>query len=119
MYPEAMQPDAPGAGSTLNLSSPRLPNPASPTMPKSLVQRLFTSIVPRSWAASMEADSRRWMMTCNCGLARSIWDLGGIRWKARGQSRNYGRCPACGKRSWHTLVWRAEPDPARPDAPPS
>jgi len=53
----------------------------------------------------MEADSRSWMMRCSCGFARSIWELGGIRWKAAGQPRTFSfmKCPQCGKRSWHKL----------------
>lgn len=72
-------------------------------MAKSFVQRLFTRLMPRH-AASLEAESRRWMMTCRCGFQRSIWDLGGIRYKASGRQRNYGYCPACKTRSWHTLI---------------
>lgn len=68
----------------------------------SLIQRFFMAIFPASWAGSMEAESREWMVRCKCGHERSIWDLGGIKWKATGTSRNYGRCPVCGKRSWHT-----------------
>jgi hypothetical protein len=75
----------------------------------SWIQRFFTAIFPASWARSMEEDSRRWMMRCRCGFEKSIWDMGGIRWKARGTSRNYMRCVACGERSWHTL-YRKSPD---------
>lgn len=68
----------------------------------SFFQRLFTAIFPRSWAESMEADSRRWFMKClKCGFEETYWELGGIRWKAKGNSRNYRRCPSCGERSWH------------------
>ena len=68
------------------------------------VQRLFMRFVPKSWAESMEAESRQWMMKCpNCGFEQSIWDMGGIRWKAYGNSRNLIKCPNCGQRSWHTL----------------
>jgi phage terminase large subunit GpA-like protein len=66
------------------------------------VQKFFTSIFPASWAKSMEADSRRWFMKClKCGFEESYWNLGGIRWKAKGNQRNYRKCPRCGKRSWH------------------
>lgn len=68
------------------------------------IQRFFTAIVPRRWAESMEAHSRSWMMRCQCGFAQSIWDMGGIRWKAVGNSRHYMRCPQCGERSWHKLT---------------
>lgn len=48
------------------------------------LQRLLTSMFPGSWADDMEAESRRWMVRCSCGFERSLWDLGGIRWKAKG-----------------------------------
>ena len=83
-------------------------------MSLSRIQRFFKAIFPESWGRSMEADSRRWMMRCKCGFEKSIWDMGGIRWKARGESRNYMRCVACGERSWHTL-YRKSPGGAAPD----
>ena len=70
----------------------------------SLIQRIVVAVLPRRWAESMEADSRSWMARCPCGFARSIWELGGIRWKAAGQPRNYLSCPQCGQRSWHTVT---------------
>jgi hypothetical protein len=50
----------------------------------------------------MEADSRKWMMKCEqCSFERSFWDMGGIRWKAKGNQKNYMKCSECGERSWH------------------
>ena len=34
-------------------------------------------------------------------LRASYWEMGGIRWKAKGEQRNYLKCINCGKRSWH------------------
>ncbi len=73
------------------------------------IQRLFTRFVPKSWAESMEADSRRWMVKCpNCGFERSVWDMGGIRWKATGNPRWRMRCPNCGEMGWHTVYKKQE-----------
>jgi hypothetical protein len=69
----------------------------------SFIQRFFKAIFPRSWAESMEANSRAWKMRCRCGFAQSIWESGGIRWKAAGNPRRYRRCPKCGQRSWQTI----------------
>jgi hypothetical protein len=70
----------------------------------SRTQQLITKLAPRSWATSMEAESRTWMVRCrSCGFERSIWDLGGIRWKAKGSKLTWGRCPNCGKRGWHAI----------------
>ena len=74
----------------------------------SWIQRFFTAIFPASWARSLEADSRLWLMRCRCGFEKSIWDMGGTRWKARGASRNYMRCVACGERSWHKLYRKTQ-----------
>jgi len=70
----------------------------------SRTQRLITSLVPRAWAESMERESREWMARCpECGHTRSIWDLGGIRWKATGNPRRLLTCVGCGKSSRHVI----------------
>jgi hypothetical protein len=74
-------------------------------MALSRAQRFFTWLFPASWAASMEADSRTWIVRCSaCGHAESMWDRGGIRWKARGNPRIRIKCPACGEANWHTVT---------------
>ena len=73
------------------------------------IQKFFIRIFPKRWAESMESDSRRWMMQCpNCGFERSIWDMGGIRWKASGNPRSYLKCPNCGQAAWHAVYWKAD-----------
>lgn len=68
----------------------------------SWIQSFFIKVFPESWTRSMEADSRRWFMKCQkCNFERSYWDMGGIRWKASGNQRNYMKCVNCGERSWH------------------
>ena len=77
------------------------------------LQRFLISIFPKSWADDMEAESRHWMVRCSCGFERSLWDLGGIRWKAKGSPpRWYMRCSHCGQRSWHTVYHSAAGDRA-------
>jgi len=72
-----------------------------------IFQRLVTSFVPRSWAEQMEAESRAWIVRCSqCGNERSVWDAGGIRWKASGRPRRLMRCPRCSKWAWHTIERR-------------
>ena len=72
----------------------------------SRIQRFIIALVPRSWAASMEAESRTWMMRCACGHERSVWDAGGIRWKAAGNPRVRQGCAQCGQITWHTIYRR-------------
>lgn len=66
------------------------------------VQRLITTVL-RPWASSVEAESRAWMMRCPCGYEQSVWDWGGVRWKAAGKPKRLLKCPSCGERTWHTV----------------
>ena len=75
----------------------------------SRTQRLVTRLVGPETAAAMEAHSRAWMVRClKCGHERSVWELGGIRYKAVGEQRNLMRCPVCGARSWHKMMKAAD-----------
>jgi hypothetical protein len=74
---------------------------------------LILKVVPSGMAASMEAESREWFVVCgSCGHARSIWDLGGLRYKAKGNPRRRMTCPACGQRNWHRVERRRGGEPA-------
>ena len=68
------------------------------------IQSFLQKILPKKWADDMEAESRNWMARCPCGHERSIWDLGGVRWKAAGNPRRLLACPACGQNTWHTII---------------
>jgi phage FluMu protein Com len=59
--------------------------------------------------AEAEADSHKWMATCpRCQSVNSIWDIGGIRYKAvGGRPITLVRCPNCGKISPHRFEKRA------------
>jgi hypothetical protein len=71
--------------------------------------------VPRALAASMEAESREWLVRCSvCGYERSVWECGGVRWKASGRSRQYRRCPNCGTPNWHTIYRPRDGGPLPP-----
>jgi len=72
-------------------------------------QRFFTRWVDAETAAAMEANSRAWLVQCpSCGHERSIWEIGGIRYKAAGQPRMRLRCPSCGKTGWHKVYKSAD-----------
>jgi hypothetical protein len=67
-------------------------------------QKLLQAILPRRWVEEMEAESRSWMLRCDtCDLERSVWEAGGVRWKAAGRPSRLMRCPHCGRATWHTL----------------
>ena len=64
-----------------------------------MLRRLIVRFFP-NLAAKIEADSRRWMVHCkHCGFEQSVWDYGGMRYKARGTVWRYGRCTSCGQSS--------------------
>lgn len=70
----------------------------------SRTQQFILKVFPARWAKSIEAESRSWMVRClNCESARSVWDMGGLRWKARGKPKNYILCGGCNQLGWHTI----------------
>jgi hypothetical protein len=75
------------------------------------LQRFFSLLLPKSW--DLEAESRAWKTRCSkCDHESSIWETGGIRYKAVGNPRKMFRCPHCGKFTWHKLSYR--PDGEKP-----
>jgi hypothetical protein len=69
-------------------------------------QKLFKAILPASTLASMEAESRKWMVKCKvCGSEKSIWELGGIRSGASGTKTTRARCEKSAKNEWHTVYY--------------
>jgi hypothetical protein len=73
------------------------------------VQRFLRAVLPARLADDMEAESRAWIVRCeDCGEQRSVWELGGVRWKAKGTPRVLRRCPTCRDRTWHTVSRRPD-----------
>lgn len=70
----------------------------------SWIQKIFTAALTRRLAESMEAESRSWRVRCSCDFERSVWEIGGIRWKGTGKPRHFLKCPQCDQRSWHTVT---------------
>lgn len=63
------------------------------------LQRWILRLFPkRHWRAVIR-ESREWRVRClTCGLSRSYWKLGGIRWKAVSKGkRMLVKCPCCGR----------------------
>ncbi|MBX3014941.1 MAG: hypothetical protein KF832_25695 [Caldilineaceae bacterium] len=61
------------------------------------LQKMIIALLPQRWAAAIEAESRTWVMQCPCGHITSVWEMGGIRYKAAGNPWRIGRCAQCGK----------------------
>jgi predicted RNA-binding Zn-ribbon protein involved in translation (DUF1610 family) len=71
----------------------------------SFTQRLVTRLMPRR-AAEIERETREWDVVCpKCGDTRSVWDIGGIRYKAASKGKRIGStCPSCGERGMFEVV---------------
>lgn len=73
----------------------------------SFLRKLVFFFVSRETAMKMEAESRRWLAVCpNCQRATSIWDLGGLRYKAAGTKMTRLTCSGCKQSGWHTVEYR-------------
>lgn len=64
-----------------------------------LTQKFVTTVLPKSWSQAIQAESQRWLLRCPaCGDVRSIWDVGGVRFKARSTGKVVRIwCPQCGQ----------------------
>jgi len=67
---------------------------------------LILAVLPSAIAKDMESESRAWIMTCSQGHEQSIWDAGGIRYKAAGKPVKVAWCPACHRFRVQTLHYR-------------
>ena len=67
------------------------------------IQKLFTTLF-RGKAAEIEAESRQWILRGECGHEYSVWEAGGVRWKAKGYAHVYRRCLVCGRASSHSIT---------------
>jgi hypothetical protein len=82
----------------------------------SRIQRLIRFFVPAKTFAAMEADTRQWVVTCTtCGTAHDLWDMGGIRFKSRGDPVTMTRlpCKTC-DRPRAMRLQRRDPPPLSP-----
>jgi hypothetical protein len=67
---------------------------------------LFARSAGPGLRARMEAESRQWMCRClTCGTTRSVWEAGGVRYRAAGRSRVLLRCPTCRRLRCHLVFW--------------
>ena len=73
----------------------------------SIAQKIIRFFVSEEAFDAMKAESEAWIVKClNCGHERSIWSMGGIRYKATGNPRLFRVCPNCDQRSWQTISKR-------------
>ena len=59
---------------------------------------LILAILPASWGKAAIVSSKEWRVDfAGCPHHSTIWDIGGLKWKARGAFTTVARCPTCGK----------------------
>ena len=58
---------------------------------------------------AMKQESLLWGFTCkNCSTWSSIWEIGGIRYKAKGNPRMRIKCPECGVKAMQKITKKEE-----------
>jgi hypothetical protein len=68
-----------------------------------ILRSLILKFVSRETAKKMEAESRKWKLTCKCGHETDYWSIGGLRYKAASIGKKVMiRCPKCGL-TWHDV----------------
>jgi hypothetical protein len=66
-------------------------------MSLSLTQRILQWFTSAALFEKMKADSQKWKFDCVCGKTSNIWEIGGVRYKAYGESLTGMKCPHCRK----------------------
>lgn len=63
------------------------------------IQKVVIALLPRRWAADIQAESQSWLLHCpTCGTVRSVWEVGGVRYKAKSVGkRTRVWCTTCGQ----------------------
>ena len=66
-------------------------------------------ILPAKAFDAVRAGSKQWIAECPCGHKQDFWETGGIRYGAKSVScAKLVHCPACGKRTMHTIRKKRE-----------
>ena len=66
-------------------------------MSESTIQRFVGLFASRKKKAEIKRQSMLWGFTCpTCKKRTSIWEIGGVRYKANGNPKKLIKCPGCG-----------------------
>ena len=63
----------------------------------SLIQKIIKFFVSARTFSKIKLESEEWYFKCDCGNEFSVWDTGGIRYKAKGNPLKAARCTKCNK----------------------
>jgi len=75
----------------------------------SRAQKIIRWFTSKALFEKMEQDSKLWIFDCECGQTSSIWDIGGIKYKAKGYSRSLTKCPRCQKNAMRKIYKKDSP----------
>ena len=74
-------------------------------MTLSKMQKLARFFSSKEKFAAMEEESRKWEFECaSCTEKSNIWEIGGIRYKAKGEPTVRVKCSNCGTLAGQKLV---------------
>jgi predicted SprT family Zn-dependent metalloprotease len=68
-----------------------------------LIQNIFKMFVSNQTFEKAKTESQTWYFTCECGKVFNIWEIGGIRYKAKGNPMKMVKCPGCNKTAHRKL----------------
>lgn len=72
------------------------------------IQKLVMTILPKSWSHAIQRESQNWLLRCPaCDAVHSVWELGGIRYKAATSSKKVrAKCPQCTQISMMSMEFK-------------
>lgn len=61
------------------------------------IQKFVLTVLPKSWGHAIQNESQHWLLRCpSCDAVLSVWDMGGIRFKAVSTGKRVRvRCLQC------------------------
>ena len=72
-------------------------------------QKLVRFFSPKKKFEKIRAESEQWGFHCvNCKEWSSVWSVGGIRYKAKGNPSQSIRCPKCEKISLQRITQKVD-----------
>lgn len=63
----------------------------------SIAQKIFKTFSSAETFEKAKTESLKWLFDCECGNTFSVWEIGGIRYKAAGNPSKLVQCPKCKK----------------------
>ena len=79
------------------------------------VQKLTMALLPKQLAERVKTESQDWMLQCpSCQREISVWEAGGVRYKATNKVKRLGWCSRCGKKMWLRLYRKSSESQSMP-----